>query len=94
MKSFSAGTVRTTLLADFREQLTAQNDIGTVWESLTPLARNEWLCWLKHHPKNQKRAPNMSHKQSKSCTKVSAGRGSSATLSYFLMLFISCCARE
>lgn len=56
IKSFSAGTIHTTLPAEFREQLTAQNDVDTVWESLTPLARNEWLCWLTSPKKPETRA--------------------------------------
>jgi len=31
--------------ADLREALTAKPKALAIWESLTPLARNEWICW-------------------------------------------------
>lgn len=31
--------------ADLREVLTADAEALAKWESLTPLARNEWICW-------------------------------------------------
>jgi uncharacterized protein YdeI (YjbR/CyaY-like superfamily) len=31
--------------ADLREALTSDLKALAVWESLTPLARNEWICW-------------------------------------------------
>lgn len=41
----SAGTVHT-LEADMREALTSDTKALAIWESLTPLARNEWICWV------------------------------------------------
>jgi hypothetical protein len=40
----SAGTVHT-LPADLRKALAADAAALAKWESLTPLARNEWICW-------------------------------------------------
>lgn len=31
--------------ADLRKILAADNKTREIWESLTPLARNEWICW-------------------------------------------------
>ncbi len=32
--------------ADLREALTSDPKALTAWEDLTPLARNEWICWV------------------------------------------------
>ena len=31
--------------ADLQEALTSDTKALAAWESLTPLARNEWICW-------------------------------------------------
>lgn len=31
--------------ADLREALTSDPEALLAWESLTPLSRNEWICW-------------------------------------------------
>lgn len=30
---------------DLKETLIAKSDVLEKWNSLTPLARNEWICW-------------------------------------------------
>lgn len=40
----SAGTAHT-LPADLKTALVAHPKTLAKWESLTPLARNEWICW-------------------------------------------------
>jgi uncharacterized protein YdeI (YjbR/CyaY-like superfamily) len=40
-----SGGVAHVLPADLRKVLTADQKALTAWESLTPLARNEWICW-------------------------------------------------
>ena len=32
--------------ADMRKALTADSKIQELWNGLTPLARNEWICWI------------------------------------------------
>ena len=32
--------------ADLREALTTDPKALTLWEDITPLARNEWICWV------------------------------------------------
>lgn len=32
--------------ADFKQALKSNPDLLAKWNSLTPLARNEWICWI------------------------------------------------
>ncbi len=32
--------------ADLKKVLTSNPDMLEIWDSLTPLARNEWICWV------------------------------------------------
>ena len=43
--SISQGTVHK-VPTDLRTQLTKDKMARELWESLTPLARNEWICWI------------------------------------------------
>ncbi|MGZ3579239.1 MAG: YdeI/OmpD-associated family protein [Syntrophales bacterium] len=43
-KDISSGTVHE-VPADLREALTSDPKALAAWEDLTPLARNEWICW-------------------------------------------------
>jgi hypothetical protein len=40
----SSGTVHE-VPADLRDALTSDPEALAAWEDLTPLARNEWVCW-------------------------------------------------
>jgi len=40
-----SGGVAHSLTTDLRKALTSDPKALTAWESLTPLARNEWICW-------------------------------------------------
>lgn len=44
--NISGGTAHT-LPADLRSALAADAVALKKWESLTPLARNEWICWVE-----------------------------------------------
>lgn len=44
-KSLASGTVHA-LPADFAAALKSDPAIAASWESFTPLARNEWICWV------------------------------------------------
>lgn len=35
-----------TLPADLKEALLSINEVRDTWNGLTPLARNEWICWV------------------------------------------------
>jgi len=43
-QKISGGVVHE-LPADLRQALAASDEALQKWESLTPLARNEWICW-------------------------------------------------
>jgi hypothetical protein len=43
--SLLGGTVHT-LPSDLRAALAADTAARTPWQTLTPLARNEWICWV------------------------------------------------
>jgi hypothetical protein len=44
-KAISTGTVHK-LPADLRKALIADPAARAKWEDITPLARNEWICWV------------------------------------------------
>jgi hypothetical protein len=45
MQTISGGTAHP-MPADFKKALMAKPKAVQAWESLTPLARNEWICWV------------------------------------------------
>jgi hypothetical protein len=45
MKTISSGTAHQ-LPADFKKALISKAKALAAWENLTPLARNEWICWV------------------------------------------------
>ncbi len=51
-KDISDGTVHK-IPDDLKKALGADKDALEIWEDLTPLARNEWICWTIF-PKQQK----------------------------------------
>ena len=44
-KNISQGTIHK-LPSDLRKILSSSPKILEKWENLTPLARNEWICWI------------------------------------------------
>lgn len=44
-RSISGGTVHEAP-ADLNEKIIQNPRVLETWESLTPLARNEWICWV------------------------------------------------
>jgi hypothetical protein len=50
----SSGVVHT-VPADLQKALTSSSKITAAWESLTPLARNEWICWVTSVKKQETR---------------------------------------
>lgn len=44
-KAISSGTVHG-LPDDLKKTLTADPKALAAWEDITPLARNEWICWV------------------------------------------------
>ncbi len=50
----SSGTVHK-LPADLRDMLTSTPSVLETWEDITPLARNEWICWVTSAKKEETR---------------------------------------
>lgn len=44
-KNIASGVVHQ-VPTDWRAELTASEELLDKWNDLTPLARNEWLCWI------------------------------------------------
>lgn len=44
--SIPAGTVHDRIPDDLREVLQGVSDALEIWQSLTPLQRNEWICYV------------------------------------------------
>ena len=40
---------------DLKKALTAARAARTVWKDITPLARNEWICWITNGKKAETR---------------------------------------
>jgi uncharacterized protein YdeI (YjbR/CyaY-like superfamily) len=53
-KQIAAGVVHK-VPADLRKALTSDPMALTAWEDITPLARNEWLCWIESAKKPETR---------------------------------------
>ncbi len=53
-KKIAAGVVHK-MPEDFRRTLTSNPDALAAWEDITPLARNEWLCWIEDAKKPETR---------------------------------------
>lgn len=53
-KSISGGTVHA-LPPDLRKALAPDGQALEKWEGLTPLARNEWICWATFVKKEETR---------------------------------------
>jgi uncharacterized protein YdeI (YjbR/CyaY-like superfamily) len=49
-----AGVVHT-LPQDLRKALVASHTAFVVWNDITPLARNEWICWVTSAKKAETR---------------------------------------
>ncbi|HYE33720.1 MAG TPA: YdeI/OmpD-associated family protein [Methylomirabilota bacterium] len=50
------GGVVHTVPDDMRKALAADEAAREKWNDLTPLARNEWICWVTHVKKAETRA--------------------------------------
>ena len=50
-----AGGVVHDLPDDFRDALLADPQALATWEDITPLARNEWICWVESAKKVETR---------------------------------------
>lgn len=55
MKKISSGVVHT-VPRDMRTTLLSSENLQDAWNTLTPLARNEWICWVISVKKKETRA--------------------------------------
>ena len=62
--TLSSGTVHK-LPADMKEELLSLSKLRTLWESFTPLARNEWICWVEDAKQKETRAKRIKVMRSK-----------------------------
>ena len=53
-KEIAAGAVHK-VPTDLRKVLTSDSDVLAKWNNLTPLARNEWICWTTIVKKSETR---------------------------------------
>ena len=42
--------------ADLRKTLTSAPAARAAWEDITPLARNEWICWIESAKQSETRS--------------------------------------
>lgn len=54
MKHISNGVVHD-VPADLKKCLISDSNTLALWEDLTPLARNEWICWMEDAKKDETR---------------------------------------
>lgn len=54
-KTEIAGGVVHPLPADLRAALQSRPQALAAWENITPLARNEWICWIESAKKVETR---------------------------------------
>ncbi len=53
MKTLSAGTIHGKVPRDLEKVLLKNSEARATWEDITPLARNEFLCWLENATLNE-----------------------------------------
>lgn len=41
---------------DFRKAILSNKKVTSLWQDITPLARNEWICWVTSGTKAETRA--------------------------------------
>lgn len=62
-KNIIPGGVVHALPQDLHKVLTASPAMLTAWEDITPLARNEWICWIEDAKKPETRAKRIAQAQ-------------------------------
>lgn len=53
-KQLSNGVVHK-VPADMRKVLSSVGELKLLWEDITPLARNEWICWVEEAKQQETR---------------------------------------
>lgn len=65
-----ASGVAHTVPEDIRKALLSSKKLLSTWNDLTPLARNEWICWTVSVKKEETRAQHLE----RLCTSISKGK--------------------
>jgi uncharacterized protein YdeI (YjbR/CyaY-like superfamily) len=68
-KKHLAGGVVHEMPADFRKAVASDPKALSAWEDITPLARNEWICWVT----SGKKAETRSHRIQVGLSKLRSG---------------------
>jgi uncharacterized protein YdeI (YjbR/CyaY-like superfamily) len=68
-ENISGGVVHD-LPQDLAEALTASPKALATWEDITPLARNEWICWVE----TAKKAPTRAKRIAWGCENLEEGK--------------------
>jgi len=68
-KAIPGGVVHA-LPADLKKALAADPEALKTWEDITPLARNEWICWIESAKKTETR----DHRIEWGCSSLSEGK--------------------
>jgi uncharacterized protein YdeI (YjbR/CyaY-like superfamily) len=53
-KQLPSGTIHP-LPKDFRDSISTDPKVMALWQDITPLARNEWICWVTSGKKEETR---------------------------------------
>jgi len=70
MKNKILGGVVHTLPNDFRKAIAADDKVLSLWDNITPLARNEWICWVL----DAKKADTRAHRITRAKNELKAGK--------------------
>ncbi|MCF7815622.1 MAG: YdeI/OmpD-associated family protein [Candidatus Pacebacteria bacterium] len=68
-KKISTGVVHT-VPSDLRKVFTSSPETTMLWNALTPLARNEWICWVISVKKPETRKKHIE----RLCTDINKGK--------------------
>lgn len=68
IKKISGGTVHK-LPRDLRKALLSNKTALMAWEDITPLARNEWICWTTYPKKQETRVQHVK----RTCSELTEG---------------------
>jgi uncharacterized protein YdeI (YjbR/CyaY-like superfamily) len=68
-KKISGGVVHE-VPPDLKKALLSDLKALTAWEDITPLARNEWICWIESAKKSETR----SHRIKWGCSSLASGK--------------------
>lgn len=55
---------------DFKDALESKASVKAAWDDLTPLARNEWICWVTSAKQEQTRIKRMN----RACDDLAKGK--------------------